>query len=111
MYITRSFLLVFMMSMFVQNTFCVGAANADISQTDVSHSSFEQPNNSIAKDESAPVGMTQEVGENHEGSGGMIHKRSNLNEDDGVLMPYEETPVSEYEGTLFQFIQEHGDSI
>lgn len=129
MYITRNFMFIFMMTMLVQHASCTGAANGDISmQSNVSYKPLAQSD----EDSNAESTQIQTQGTdsenqeyfNDENFGEIVSSKeateeapllnsehNNLNEDDGVLMPYEETPVFEYDGSLYQFIQEHGDSI
>ena len=128
-YITRNFMFIFIMTISAQQASCTGAANADISmQSNVQYQPLAQSDEDSSL-ESMQI-QTQNIESknqeyfNDEDFGEFVSyedatedthllksQHGNLNEDDGVLMPYEETPAFEYDGTLYKFIQEHGDSM
>lgn len=129
MYITRNLMFMFMMTILAQYAAASGAANADISmQSNVPYqpltqsdedSSLEsmqiQTQNTESKNQEyfndEDFGEFVSYEDSTEDTHMLKSQHGNLNEDDGVLMPYEETPAFEYDGTLHQFIKEHGDSM
>ena len=129
MYITRNLMFIFTMTILAQNVSCTGEANADISmQPSVAYQALAQSDEdssleSMQIQTQNPESKNQEYF-NDEDFGEFVSyedatedthllesQHGNLNEDDGVLMPYEETPAFDYDGTLYQFMQEHGDSM